>query len=130
MSASNHNYVCFACRTAIRHPKTAPNAPKCRECGEECFCLGYKVEIPKHDDIKAWRELRAECRRRELASDEALALRRVRRQHFVEHEILHLREMPENRDRTRQIRKLEKELEKITHHHTGEPGAGLKRVPR
>jgi len=120
MSASNHNYVCFECRTAIRYPKTAQEAPKCRECGAECFCLGYKVEIPKHDDIKAWRELRAECERRELASHETLTLRGVRRQHFVEQEIRRLREMPDNRDRNRQIKKLEEELARITQQKPGE----------
>lgn len=110
MSASNHNYVCFGCRTAIRYPKTTPHPPKCRECGAECFCLGYKVEIPKHDDIKVWRELRAECERRAMASDEAISLKGVRRKHFVEQEIRRLRELPDNRDRTRQIKKLEEEL--------------------
>lgn len=120
MSASNNNYVCFNCRTAIRYPKTAPEAPKCRECGSECFCLGYKVEIPKHDDIKAWRELRAESGRRALASQQMLTLREVRRQHFVEKEICRLRKMPDNRDRNRQIKKLEEELARITQRKSGE----------
>ena len=129
MSASNHNYVCFDCRTAIRYPKTAAAAPKCRECGEECFCLGYKVEIPKHDDIKAWRELRAECERRELACEESISLRGVRRQHFVEQEIRRLRNLPDNRDRNRQIKKLEEELADTIRNKSGEQVAADRPLP-
>lgn len=45
-----------------------------------------------------------------MASDEAISLKGVRRKHFVEQEIRRLRELPDNRDRTRQIKKLEEEL--------------------
>jgi len=118
MSASNYNYVCFECRTAIRHPKTATHAPKCRDCGNECFCLGYKVEIPKHADIRSWRELLAECERRASYFEETIEFRGVRRQHFLEQEILRLRQMPDNRDRNRQIKKLEEELARIIENKT------------
>ncbi len=107
---SNSNYVCFRCRTSIRHPKISRKAPKCLACGEECFCLGSKVAIPKHDDEKAWKKLRDESWRRARASAGAASLRRVRRQHFLEQEIIRLKALPTNRDRNRRIGKLEKEL--------------------
>lgn len=121
MSASNHNYVCFKCRTAIRHPKTAPEAPLCLSCGVGCFNLGYKVEIPKRDDLKSWSDLQAECERRDVALRESLALRGVRRQHFLEQEITRMRQMSDNRDRNRQIKKLEDELANHHKNQTGEP---------
>ena len=123
MSASNHNYVCFTCRTAIRHPKTAPNTPSCLSCGAECFNLGYKVEVPKHDDLKAWRELRAECERRAAASRQELVVRSVRKQHFLEQEINRMRQMPENRDRSRQIKQLEEQLATLLKRRIGEQAA-------
>lgn len=114
MPASNHNCVCFRCRTSIRTPKYGACLPKCLTCGTECFNLGYKVEIPKQTDVKAWRLLETECRRRDTAMAEAHALRRVQRQHFLEREIRRLRELPENRDRTRRINLLAKELARLT----------------
>lgn len=119
MSASNHNYVCFECRTAIRHPKMAANAPSCRVCGIECFCLGYKVEIPKCDDLRSWRLLRDECNRRHAAAIDNMDVRAVRRQHDIEQEIRRLKEMPDNKDRNRQIRDLERALERINANKTG-----------
>ena len=110
MSASNYNYVCFDCRTAIRHPKTAKQAPKCLSCGAECFCLGYKVEIPKHTEHKEWQAIYNESMRRQRESNDRMALFRVRRIHWLEHEIDRLSAMPENRDRSRQIKKLREEL--------------------
>lgn len=92
-------------------------------CGAECFNLGYKVEIPKHDDIKAWRELRAECERRAKQESEELALRSVRKQHFLEQEINRMRLMPENRDRSRQIKQLEEDLAKLHKSRIGKQAA-------
>ena len=110
VSASNYNYVCFDCRTAIRHPKTAKQAPKCLSCGAPCFCLGYKVEIPKHTEQKEWQAIHKESMRRLRESNDRMALSRVRRAHWLEHEIARLSAMPENRDRSRQIKKLREEL--------------------
>ena len=114
MSASNHNYVCFNCRTAIRHPKTASRAPRCLTCGVECFCLGYMVEVPRHDDLRAWRDLHTECERRLQASQKTSVLGTVRRQHFLEQKIRRLGSMVSNQDRNRQIKRLEEELELIS----------------
>jgi len=123
MSASNHNYVCFECRTTIRHAKTAKKKPHCLSCGAECFNLGYKVEVPKHDDLRAWRELRAECERRAEVARQERAVRSVRKQHFLEQEINRMRQMPENRDRSRQIKQLEEELSTLHKRRIGEQAA-------
>ena len=47
MPASNYNWVCFDCRFVTRLSKTSRRLPKCAECGSDCYCLGYKVEIPQ-----------------------------------------------------------------------------------
>lgn len=92
--------------------KTRPLArvPLCTSCGSECFNLGHKVEVPKKSDQGAWRELRDECRRRAMTAIDEAAVRKVRRKHATEKEIVRLSAMPENRDRTRQIKKLREDL--------------------
>ena len=92
----------------------------CLNCGAQCFNLGYKVEVPKHGDLKSWRDLRAECERRLVAHRDDLVVSGVRRQHFLEHEIERMRQMPDNHDRERQINKLEEQLAKHHNKKTGE----------
>lgn len=110
ISTSNDNYVCFKCRTSIRCPKTTKVIPKCVECDSERFCLGYKVEIPKYSDKRSWRAIEIESMRRKQVRERSLILRTVRRQHALEQEIERLGAMADNRDRLRQIKKLEDEL--------------------
>lgn len=50
LSASNCNWVCFDCRFVTRQAKMSRHIPKCADCGSDCYCLGYKVEIPKKAD--------------------------------------------------------------------------------
>lgn len=119
MSASNDNYVCFKCRTLVRHPKRSARVPNCLCCGAGCFWLGYKVAIPRHHDLKAWQDLEQECVRRMEVAKKFRNLRRVRRQHFLEQEALRLRQLPDNRDRNRQIRMLEDELSQILGSNNG-----------
>ncbi|RYD40109.1 MAG: hypothetical protein EOP85_14805 [Verrucomicrobiaceae bacterium] len=114
MSASNENWVCFVCRTSRREPKTADRGPACHECGAECFCIGSKVEVPKHEAVKEWRELQAECTRRLEAGRENRRVRRVQRQHLLEKEIARMEALPLNKDRTRQIKHLREELARFT----------------
>ena len=110
MSASNYNWVCFDCRTAMRKTKTAGTTPKCPGCGADCYCLGYKVEIPKEQDAPTWRKLRLDCRRRELASSDQYALERVRVVHEIERRIAHLESLASNQSRKESIAALKKKL--------------------
>ena len=110
MSASNYNWVCFDCRIALRQPKVSEEIPLCPDCGRECFCLGYKVEIPRRDAVRAWRQLREESRRRYHAHQDRVNRWRVRRKHDLEKEIARMEAMEENKDRSRQIKKLKEEL--------------------
>jgi hypothetical protein len=103
MSASNYNWVCFDCRFVTRHPKTAKRTPKCADCGADCHCLGYKVEIPKQSDARGWKKLHLESRRRLLARSDEEAVRRVRESHEAERRIAHLRSLEPNKDREKMI---------------------------
>ncbi len=67
MSASNHNWVCFDCRSSFRQAKNEKRVPVCGECAAERYCLGYKVEVPKKTDERGWRKLRENCREFDLA---------------------------------------------------------------
>jgi hypothetical protein len=96
-----------------RQAKTARRVPKCPECGSDCYCLGYKVEIPRKSDGRGWKALRLESRKRYLAWSDGQAVRRVREVHARERRIAHLRSLPPNKDRE----KLIEELKEETHGH-------------
>ncbi len=106
MSANNNNWICFDCRYAIRKPKMFESTPKCNVCGKDCFCLGYKIAVPKKTDRKAWEELRQNCRRKLLNNFEADIKSKVKLRHAIEKEIAHLESRGFNRERNRQINHL------------------------
>jgi hypothetical protein len=110
MSASNYNWVCFDCRFVTRQPKPARRVPKCAQCGADCYCLGYKVEIPKKSDTAAWRSLRLESRKRHLAWSDRQAVKRVREAHAAERRIAHLRSLAPNKDREKMIADLKEKI--------------------
>lgn len=110
MSASNHNWVCFECHYSTRQQKHTDHTPKCPECGDDCYCLGYKVEIPKKSDSKKWKEIKEESRRRDLEAALARSESKVRSIHRIEKEIARLEAMDENEGRRAQIKKLKKDL--------------------
>jgi hypothetical protein len=74
------------------------------------FCLGYKVEVPKKEDVRGWRRLREDCRERELSSADARHVARVREQHEAERRIAQLAALPENKERAKLIAELRKKL--------------------
>jgi len=122
MSASNYSWVCFECRLVVRQPKTAKRVPKCLGCGSDCFCLGYKVEVPKKEDLRGWRRLRDDCRARALVQADESAIERVRAGHEAERRIAQLLALPQNKERT----KLVAELRKRTPIRSPLPTSGLR----
>lgn len=110
MSASNYSWVCFDCRTTQRQPKPAKRVPLCTSCGRDCYCLGYKVEIPKKDDLRAWRLLRADCQEREFTALDERRLSRVRAFHEIEKRIRDLEALDQNPGRAKLIKDLRQQL--------------------
>lgn len=110
MAASNYNWVCFRCHFSTRQAKTSSRVPKCGECGGDCYCLGYKVEVPRKKDTDGWKRLRASCRQLEAARQDRNEIIRVQNKHWLEKEIIRLEAMEENRDRRRTIKSLQEEL--------------------
>jgi hypothetical protein len=108
ISASNYNWICFDCRFVTRQPKASPRVPKCAGCGCDCYCLGYKVEIPKKTEDRGWKTLRGESRKRHLASADRHALSRVREAHAAERRIARLRSLGPNKDREKTVEELQK----------------------
>ena len=99
MSASNYSWVCFECHLVVRQPKTAKRVPSCVDCGTDLFCLGYKVEVPKKEDIRGWRRLRDDCRDRAIDAADVRTITRVREQHDAERRIAQLSTLPANKER-------------------------------
>lgn len=112
MSANNNNWVCFECQIVLREPKSIDRTPTCPECREDCYCLGYKVAVPKKTDKKAWLQLRQECRNREYERIERNAKARVARQHDLERRIARLQSHDENPGRIWLIKELKLEVQK------------------
>ena len=112
MPTSNYNWVCFDCRTVIRQTKYSNRIPKCVSCGDDCFCLGDKVAVPRKEVVKSWAALRKDCRSRMLAEEDRRQRWNARRKHELERAIEQLEAMTENKDRTRRIARLTEELAK------------------
>lgn len=112
MPTSNYNWVCFDCRTVTRQTKYSNRIPRCVSCGDDCFCLGDKVGVPRKEVAKSWAALREDCRSRMLAAQDRLLRWNVRRKHELERTIAQLEAMTENKDRARRIARLKEELAK------------------
>jgi len=113
MSASNYNWVCFDCRFVIRQSKSSSCIPKCAECAADCYCLGYKVEIPKKTNIRGWKALRLISRKLHLARSDGLAVEHVKEAHAAERRIAQLRSLGPNKDRETLIKELEEKIHHI-----------------
>ena len=63
---SNHYYVCFECRTALRRPhvygRRKKPAPNCPECDQRCTSVTYKLAILPKRHKYSWRQLQAAMR--------------------------------------------------------------------
>lgn len=110
MPPSNYNWVCFDCRYVTRQSKPASRVPKCAECSSDCFCLGYKVEIPKKSDTRGWKMLRLESHKRHSDSLDEQAISRAREIHAAERRIAQLRSLGPNKDREKKIAELLKKI--------------------
>lgn len=64
MSASQVNWVCFPCRTALREDRFSRRTPDCPRCGKPCVFLGDRVAIPRATAVKAWGKLEEASRAR------------------------------------------------------------------
>jgi hypothetical protein len=74
MSASQVNWVCFPCRTALREDRFSRRTPDCPRCGKPCVYLGDRVAIPRATAVKAWAKLKEACRARSFEwIDESLS---------------------------------------------------------
>ena len=110
MSTSNNNWVCFKCRMAKRQPKSLAQVPHCLDCESEMFCLGHKVKIPSKENVGAWKGLWEDSSKFERVIHVRRTIGRVRRVHETEREILRLKALPENPERSQYIASLKERL--------------------
>jgi len=106
---SNHNWVCFSCRLAVRRPSQAI-AARCAACREQCVCLGHKIPIPPRTKLRQWRDLRNwvfRQRGEQLLRKERM---RVRTTHAIEQEIVRFEATPGDLGRKGTIRRLRQDL--------------------
>ena len=107
---SNHAWVCFSCRAAVRREGSSRRV-LCLACGRNCECIGYKTPVPPKSKPKEWERLRRafhEARRSALLKREQA---RVRRVHDLEQEIARLEALPSNPGRRGTIAHLRTRLD-------------------
>ena len=114
--ASNHNFVCFDCRVAVRRPKTSATAPLCSRCRNACRDIGYKIAVPSKKDTNGWKRLHATLRERERRRGRTLLKERVALIHELERRIERLSMLPTQPGRHRTIRELRKRLREAKRH--------------
>ena len=110
MSASNHNWVCFDCRFVKREAKMTELKPKCPKCGDDLYCLGYKVAIPKKENKREWTEIRDESRRRDIEYAVSNSKAWVKYVHETERLIKHQEGLEQNEGRRKYIKELKESL--------------------
>ena len=114
---SKKNFVCFRCRAAVR--REAPSdredpsdeAVRCPDCGKDCQNIGYKTPVPQKSKPEAWQRLHEQFFREERGTLEQEDVSKVDRKQVLEQEIAKLKDRPENNGRTKEIRRLHRQLE-------------------
>ncbi len=108
---SKRNFVCFRCCAAVRREPYSGESVRCPDCGEECHNIGYKIPVPPKSKPEVWKRLHEQffSERREALQQQDVG--KVRRKHALEQEIVKLEARPENNGRTKEIRRLRRQLE-------------------
>jgi hypothetical protein len=116
---ANFTWVCFDCRRSDRMPHNAPDAAPCALCRGPMRCLGSKARIPGKGATAAWEKLRTRVAEKAIAADRDRKQATVRRRHALEHEIAALEAKPKNRDRAREIKRLQTALDDLIRGNSG-----------
>jgi len=110
---SKRNFVCFKCCAAVRREPYSGDDVLCPECGQECHNIGYKIPVPPKSKPEAWKALRDEYFRDRRQQVERQAVGEGRRRHALAKEIAKMEARPENKGRTKEIRRLRRQLERL-----------------
>lgn len=110
---SNHHWVCFQCREAVRRPGTADNV-RCPACGELCNSLGTKVPVPPKSELVVWKALETGYFARRRAWNALVRQKAVRRKHDIEREILKIEGLPDNEGRRSLLKQLKANLDSVS----------------
>ena len=108
---SKRNFVCFGCRAAVRRETSSDEEVRCPDCGKECQNVGYKTPVPQKSKPEAWKRLHEQFFRERRETLEQQDVGKVCRKHALEQEIAKLEDRPENNGRTKEIRRLRRQLE-------------------
>lgn len=109
---SNHHWVCFGCRAAVRRPGLADNV-RCPACGEPCNSLGTKVPVPPKAKLSMWKALEADYFARRRAWHALVRQRAVRKKHDIEREILKIEALPDIAGRRNLVKQLRADLDVV-----------------
>lgn len=128
-------FVCFDCRKHVkRHvgslivceasrDRSPENPVPCPACGRPCRWVNYKTEVPPHEDKRRWRLLRDrldESRQRRIAEHRvSVANKKRERKQELEQKIGALLSRPPNKDRSRLINELRRELARLNDSSSG-----------
>ncbi len=111
--SGKYNWVCFECRYATRKLKINKTISKCPDCGNDLYCLGYKVAIPKKANSKAWKSMKNCSFCLDITYLEQEAKNKVKEKHQLEKEIIRLENLSDNKENRKALKKLKTRLESL-----------------
>jgi hypothetical protein len=108
---SNHPWVCFACRRAVRRASPATVSVVCAVCGGDCAHLSPKTKIPPKDRIKAWEQLRNDVDLSRIARAENSRIAFAERKRWLRRRVKELEGEPPDAHRDYLLLKYREELD-------------------
>lgn len=123
----NSTWVCFQCNASVREPggnwgtyfypellgTIGQGCVACPECKGPARFIGDRIEIPKKNNQKGWKELEEFTRRKRTAAKRYQKYDLVRAIHEFEQRILELESRPQSQGLDVEIKKLKTQLDSL-----------------
>ncbi|MES2888293.1 MAG: hypothetical protein V4739_09815 [Pseudomonadota bacterium] len=106
---SNHHWVCFTCREAVRRPGGSPDV-RCPTCAVPCQSIGCKTPVPPKSKRQLWQALEADRAQAQREGNASARLASVQQVHALEKELARIESLPDNPGRRALIKQLHKQL--------------------
>jgi hypothetical protein len=108
----NFNWVCFDCRTAVRHHPRAVTV-KCPLCAQPCENLGDNIPIPARTKVKLWHNLREKHYRWKRECNLYREKEKVRSIHSLEKKMDEIRNCLDSKVKEQTLERYREALDKI-----------------
>lgn len=108
---SNHPWVCFSCRRAVRRASPETMSVLSATCGDPCTHLSPTVKIPPKDKPKDWAALRERVHRYRTTREERQRIHLAERKRWLKRRIEELENAKSSAYRDYLLRRYRNELD-------------------